>query len=379
MTDTYGWNTRSFLTSERHKRVTVVRWGAWGDTVIITPLLSRLKQDGFYVTLQTNPTGRECLKHSPNVDKFEIMDPGSLGGRTPEETGKKISEYLVRLARERVANGEEFINLNQSIEEKFMISSNSERDEGWQEKKDEWNTDINYFDYALELGGYKTNGERVLPEFHMSTMEKKQGFSFRKKYKKHFVIMLALEGSSPNKVYPWWFAVFKKLFFETEKRGQKITLLTVGSYTATLLERGLVDFMDEWKHRIVRRAGLWTHRKSCLMTAFVDLVVGPETGVLVTSGCFKTPKLALLTHSNKNNWPKYFLNDFSLQSPADCSPCHRIVHERAHCPESSEEPFSVKCMGDFPPIPIHNIIAKIYKKRDVFRKKFSKGGYYGFQ
>lgn len=63
-----------------------------------------------------------------------------------------------------------------------------------------------------------------------------------------------------------------------------------------------------------------------LMTKHVDLVIAPETGILNAAGCFDTPKIGLLTHSNKTNLTKYFKNDHSLQAHIDCSPCHRMIY-----------------------------------------------------
>ena len=74
-------------------------------------------------------------------------------------------------------------------------------------------------------------------------------------------------------------------------------------------------------------------RQVFCLTKYVDCVVGPESSVINAAGCFDTPKIALLSHSNWNNLCKYWVNDHSL-APENiaCYPCHQLHYTLDSCP-----------------------------------------------
>jgi ADP-heptose:LPS heptosyltransferase len=88
-------------------RILVIRYGAWGDSVIITPLLRHLKSLGNEVYLHTSETGGKILKGNPNVDKFIPYVSDSV----PDG---KLQEFWADLAKEHGCD--KTINLCESIE-----------------------------------------------------------------------------------------------------------------------------------------------------------------------------------------------------------------------------------------------------------------------
>lgn len=72
-------------------------------------------------------------------------------------------------------------------------------------------------------------------------------------------------------------------------------------------------------------------KQSILMTKYADFVIGPETSLLVAAGMWGTPKCMLATTSGVDQMVKYHKNDYSIQSPLFCSPCHRAVYKEEDC------------------------------------------------
>lgn len=72
-------------------------------------------------------------------------------------------------------------------------------------------------------------------------------------------------------------------------------------------------------------------KQAILMTKHADYVIGPETSLLVAAGYWGTPKSLLATTSGVNQMVEHHKNDYSLQAPIYCSPCHRAVYKEEDC------------------------------------------------
>ena len=62
-----------------------------------------------------------------------------------------------------------------------------------------------------------------------------------------------------------------------------------------------------------------------------DMVITPETGLGIGAGAFGTPKIMLLTAASLRNIGGNDDNDYSIQSPAYCSPCTRAIYDTDYC------------------------------------------------
>jgi len=58
--------------SQKKKRKTalVIRTGAYGDNIILTPVFRELKKQGYYVICHTGDRGIEVLKGNPHIDEY---------------------------------------------------------------------------------------------------------------------------------------------------------------------------------------------------------------------------------------------------------------------------------------------------------------------
>ena len=169
------------------------------------------------------------------------------------------------------------------------------------------------------------------------------------------MILWSLAGSSVHKAWPWSEIVVCWLL---QKTNAKIVL--VGGPECQLLEyaiaRSLCDVLlgtpqaeNEMKlsemllalkeyfggqNRLICQSGAWEMRESMALTRHVDIVVGPETGLLNACGFEETPKVCILSHSTVENLTKHWRNTIALiPTGVDCYPCHRMHYDRKFCPE----------------------------------------------
>jgi ADP-heptose:LPS heptosyltransferase len=87
-------------------KVLVIRYGAYGDMINITPVIKRLKELGYYIVLNTGDRGEEIFRYCPHIDEFIIHDKD-----TPLDD---LNEHWEKL-KEQV-KPDRVINFSESIE-----------------------------------------------------------------------------------------------------------------------------------------------------------------------------------------------------------------------------------------------------------------------
>ena len=289
------------------KKALVIRLGAYGDMIIITPVLKKLKELGYYVILNTNKRGQEVMLNNPNVDEIILhVEPEDVNDL--QKIWDKLKEDI---------KPDKFINFSESIE--CNVAMHPFNPEYIYSKKERAiRCDKNYYDVTEAWAGLE--GCDKQPEMYFTEEEILKAKSHLDESK--FNILWVLSGSGQQKVYPWTEYVMGELLLKHED----IRIITTGDMKCQLLE----TLQDK---DIIHIAGEVTMRESCALTSVVDLVVGPDTGVLHASGCFSTPKIGLLGHTNKNNITKYFDNDYSIEANVACSPCFRLIYDHnIQCP-----------------------------------------------
>jgi ADP-heptose:LPS heptosyltransferase len=313
------------------KRVLVIRLGAYGDLVMITPLLKQLKVDGYHVTVNVKGYTRKVLEGNPNIDEFLIHDDSI--------PNKDLGAHWEKLGK----NYDKVINLSGSIEDGLIKISDGER---LNEITRERLSSTNYYDETMLLGGYPDlagkNGELFFTD-----KEERFAQNFRKKYSKCFLVLWSLSGSSTHKSYPYTEVVARKLLDVYDD----IVFVTVGDIVCQLLE---------WEHkRTIQRAGKWTIKKSMIITKYADLVIGPQTCMLPAAACFDTPKIVFLSHSTHDNLCKYWTNHECLHSSVECYPCHQIHYTNDSCVLDSALGTPI-CMTKLSPWDVYCSIEKQY-------------------
>lgn len=295
-------------TYDRNKTVVVVRYGGFGDMVIAAPIYRLFKQAGYYVIANCSADSAFVLEGNPHIDEIMVQSRYVI-------PNTHLGEYFEALEKKygRV------VNLCESMERSLLIEKDKDPDLwGLSHAERHALCDQNYSDFAVGRAGWLSSGHR--PELYLTETEKVLLGVFKTKHPGTFNLMWQLSGSSWHKMYPFSSDVIEELLEEIPD----MKVFCTGGDHVTLLG------MDH--PRLFNRVKLWGPRQAMAATSVMDCVVSPETGILNAAGAFDTPKVGLLTHSSRENLTKYFANDYSIQSTAACSPCHKMIHDLDDCP-----------------------------------------------
>ena len=311
-------------TPEKQKRALVVRYGAAGDMLMSTPIFRLLKEQGYHVTVNCSDYAVDILKNNPNVDEIAIQ-------RRNQVPPTQLASYWAEMEK----HYDRFVNLTGAAEDSLLIPDSkmylamhdlrkkAPRADDLQlmeaviKQFRKMVGDTNYYDNHLIKGGFSERGLRG--ELYFSDEEEIPAKDFRRRYADKFLILWSLAGSAYHKWYPYFHNVVEQIIVKIPEA----VVVSVGEEACALMERG--ESPRYLPRSMGNRMG-WKWRQSLVMTKYVDLVVGPETGVLNAAGCFDTPKITLLSHSKHENLCKYWLNDYCI-APEDafCHPCH-VLH-----------------------------------------------------
>ncbi len=333
------------------KKVLLIRWGAIGDMVFVSPLPRLLKEQGYYVVVNCQRPGLIILQHNPYIDEFWFQESKAIDPEKYEPYWNLLGEGFDKV-----------INLTQSVEGdllQFPSYMNSMR-----ERKDD-REDDNFIDYTLEFAGFKERGLKA--EIYFSEAEEIEAKKFLENFQDKFVVIVVLMGSSISKAYPWWPFIFNETTLYKDM--PELLTITTGDEWGRLLE---------WDHpNNIKGSSTLSVRKSVLLAKYANLIIGPDTGIINGAGAFDVPKICLLGQTSKNNITKYWENDYSIQAPSKCSPCYRIVYHREQCRVDPVTHGNI-CMKEISPDMVITQIKKVYKKwkRDKYLRIVTPSEYY---
>lgn len=319
------WNEYSFLQVYRKrndkqchivqpitgKKAAVIRYGAIGDIMQTTSIFPLLKKDGYHVTFYTNNMGEQLLRHSQHVDRIIVQDDNQV----PNE---QLSQFFL-YTRQKY---DKFINLSESVEGTLLAIPGRANHE-WPDEFRRKVMNRNYMEFMHDMAGlpHEFNIEFVATPDEKVWARKERNKSGGK------VIMWALSGSAVHKAYPHTHQVMSRILYAYPDA----TIYTVGDNLCKIQE-----FSWEKEQRIKRKAGEWTIRETLAFLQTVDLVVGPETGVLNAAATLPMPKIMLLSHSSQENLTKHWTNTAALEpSMTPCYPCHRMHYNWNFCHQES--------------------------------------------
>lgn len=292
------------------KECLIVRYGALGDAVWMTPILRQLKKEGWYIVYNTTDYSAQVLRDCPWIDEFMLQPRDAVSHEDLEEYWKGLEREFDRV-----------INFSGSVEgELLKLQGTIEYD--WSHAQRHRHCNVNYMDRQMSLAGYpELKGQ--LPELHFSEAEETLMQSFLKAHcQGKFVVEWSLSGSSFHKHYPWTPYITGEMF---KRHPEDVVIVTVGDEDCQIIEPGGPN--------IIHKAGVFPVRASMLLTKYANLVIGPETGILNAASCYDTPKIVFLSHSSRENLTKYWQNCTNLEAPnCPCHPCHRLIYTNV-CPK----------------------------------------------
>jgi len=324
------------------KEALVIRLGALGDTLWITPVLRALKEDGYHVAVNCTEYGAQVIRECPYVDEWIILsDSKDIPYLDLEAYWKEIGGSFDRI-----------VNLTKSIETGLLAHEGSE-EYHWPHEQRHRAFNFNFQDRTMALAGYpeKTG---CLPEMHFTPLEEHYAEHVRQRHRDQFMVVWGLSGSSYHKTYPFQEYVAKAFL----AKHKDALIITVGDAKCQTLE---------WQHpQTVNKAGILTVRQSFLLTRYADLVVGPDTGLLNAASCWPTPKIIFMSANSHENLTKYWQN-VTVMTPDDCPcyPCHRLVYTH-DCPKGPKTGVASLCMENIDPEKVLEAMERAY---EGWRKK----------
>lgn len=326
----------------KQKRVLIIRYGAYGDCLVITPIIAELKRQGYYVILNISDRGAEVFDNNPNVDEVIVHVKDSV---PPKK--EALEAHWNKMVKD--CRADEVINFTGTIECSLSFHPNDPEYVYTKEERAKI-ADINFYEYAAKHAEVELTDFR--PQLFFTEEEIQSSLKYIRKDK--FNILWCLAGSGKHKCYPWFTYVVGELL-----NNYNIHLITVGDGACSQLE-----YKDpNW----TGLAGLVPMRTTMCLTSLVDLFVAPDTGSLHAAGCFDTPKIGLLGAVSKNQVTKHFKNDFSLEANCSCAPCYHLVYDMTfQCPVECVTN-SAWCMAEgLPPERVYEQITK--QIPDKFKK-----------
>jgi len=324
------------------KECLLIRYGALGDMLWITPALKKLKEAGYYIVCNCTEYSAQVIRENPYIDEFLIQEPDVIPN-TPHNAD--LDPYWKDIGK----GFEKVINLSGSVEDSLLKREGHE-DFNWTHDRRHKECNVNYMDRTMALCGFpKAKGE--LPELYFSDIEHHLAQIARNYYKDKFLILWSLAGSSFHKIYPW----VEYVAGDIQKKLDDVRIITVGDYVCQILE---------WQNPItINKSGVFTVRQSMIMTKYADLVIGTETGILNAASCYDTPKIVLLSHSSVENLTRDWKNCTSLWADnCPCHPCHRLTFSRQVCPAGDINGLATKCMENLKPERVFRAIEKVYNQ-----------------
>lgn len=303
------------------KTACVVRHGGIGDQIQAAFLLPQLKREGYHVTVLTTERCRRVLEHDPHIDEWFMVDHDHVPAAELPAFWRTIARHY-----------DKFVNLNESVEGTFLPAPGRPA-HAWPHALRHEMLNHNYAEFAAKLaeipfvpeGEFWPNADELAwrEEFLANLpLAKPLGSA------PVFTILWVLAGSSPHKFTPHQ----DNLIAAILERLKRAVVVMVGDEFCKILECGW-----EAEPRVVRMSGELDLRKTLTLARGVDLVIGPETGVLNSVAYVEeVRKIVLLSHSSHENLTKHWKNTVPVEGNAPCYPCHRLHFTSEFCPQDEE-------------------------------------------
>lgn len=287
----------------KRKKGLVVRLGALGDMIQTTCVFPYFHAAGYDLTLNCDERGLCIVEHNPFVSDLIVHKAHSIPKNQLWHHWKEMGWQFDKVAF-----------LSGTVIEGQLLFTSDQYNWYWKDKLRRKKCNKNYCEELVKESGFVPQPP-VRGQVYFSKQEREAARRLIKRQLRDYYVMIwAHSGSAVHKCY----LHYGDVIFTLLREWPDLFVIACGDEWCQCLDDGI-------RHeRVMCTSGLWDFRQAMAIVPYVDLVVGPETGLLNAAGCFSTPKICLLSHSSKENLTKHWENDFSIQAPCECSPCHRL-------------------------------------------------------
>jgi ADP-heptose:LPS heptosyltransferase/predicted SAM-dependent methyltransferase len=303
------------------KSVGVCRYGAIGDNIQVSSVLAGLKQQGFHVTYYTSPPANEVLLHDPHIDAFYLQDKDQV----PNHLLGEFWSY-------HAGKYDKWVNLSESVEVS-LLATPGKTTHTWSPAARHRLMNHNYVEMSHLIAGVP---HKPQVHFYPLPSEREWAKKERAKLGGEPLILWAMTGSSIHKTWGGLDATIAAIMIEF----QNARVVMVGGQDAQILEQG-------WENepRVLPRCGAYKIRETLALLEFVDVMIGPETGVMNAAAQLPCPKVVFLSHSTHENLTRDWTNVYALASKDTNCPgrgnneapaCHQLHFSWQHCKQFRE-------------------------------------------
>lgn len=304
------------------KTACIVRYGAFGDLLQCSSVAWGLKEQGYHVTLFTSPPAHEVIEHDPNIDAFYFQDrdqvPNHLLGEFWDYHRKKYDKW---------------VNLSESVEVS-LLSTPGKTPHTWSPAARHRLMNINYVEMSHLIAGIP---HKPQVRFYPLASERDWARKERVRLGGEPLILWALSGSSVHKTWGGLDATIASILLEFPQA----RVVLVGGSDTQILEQGW-----EKESRVLRRCGAYKIRETMALLEFVDVMIGPETGVMNAGSQLACPKIVFLSHSTHENLTRDWVNVHPIFSEKTSCPgrgnneapaCHQLHYSWQFCQQFRQE------------------------------------------
>ena len=329
------------------KKVCIVRYGAFGDHLMVTPIVEHYHREGWHVTYNCTNKGEAFYREDPRIDDLLVQEDDIISSNR-----FGMYAYWEKLGK----HYDKIIPLSEAVEGKLL------RIEGTREFRDSHMKRMadctkNYLDHHFEMAGLPDIKGR-LPVIPLSDAERefarKEVDQVRKKLGKSFIVLWNIFGSSWHKAYPWMFDVWYLIKHNKDDIGVLAVSDQLGKFVVGTEFNGTVyNGCDKYKIR-----------QSLSLHSAVDAVVTTETWSMTAGAAFDAPMVILLSHSDAKN-VTYRDKDILLApsiKDCPCYPCHQLHYSRSSCPRGNLNKEATLCMDSIAPGTVYQSLMKLRRE-----------------
>jgi len=335
------------------KSCCVVRYGAFGDMIQTSTVIAGLKKQGYHVTVFASPPGSDVIAHDPNIDKMVLFDKDQV----PNSDLGNFWDWQKR-------HFDKWVNLSESVEGS-LLALPGRAAHGWTPLARHTLMNRNYVEIMHQIADVPHEPKI---KFYALPEEKSWAKKQRDSIKYKTLVMWSLAGSSVHKTW----AGLDNIMASILVNYPDAAIMLVGGPECEILEGG-------WENepRVFRTCGKFGIRATFSMLEQVDLLIGPETGVMNAACCMDMPKVVFLSHSTHENLTRDWKSVYPLWSKNTHCPgrgdnvvpaCHCMHYGFDHC-KRDEASGVAQCMADLKIADVWEVVDGLLQEITAQRRK----------
>lgn len=310
------------------RKALAIRYGAYGDLFVALPLLEELKRRYEYVHLETGDRGKELLGNHPAFNRITTHDIMAHHRAGTNDAATAANLRCAGLIEGGAWN--KVVNLWRTLECDCIAEEGQEEFYWPRERRREHFRDRIFVERPFIKAGLQIPKELRLGTIYFDTPTTLWMQHWKHMHNNTFNVVIAVSGSTCQKV-PFGLDAVARRIIDTYPDAR---IFLVGDKPSGWMPQPIdpeeLQF-DFGMGNVCKMVGKTPYMQAVAMTKMADYVIGPVSSLLHAAGLFGTPKTMICTDCSVEQACKYHRNDFSVQSQAPCSPCHRAIYHTGYC------------------------------------------------